>query len=124
MMVSSPILDEKDRVVGVLSGVISTEEINSIVSAIKLDYEGYSFVLNAGGFKMAGTDYRNKTELENDLRNRDARKGGRLADLALAQKRMIQGRTSLTEFYLDKTPYYLYYLNLMIRILIFLSCVE
>lgn len=110
MMVSSPILDDKNKVIGVLSGVISTEEINSIVSAVKLEYEGYCFVLNAGGFKMAGIDYRNKKELENDLRNRDAKKGGRLAELALAQKRMIQGRTALTEFHLDKVPYYLSYI--------------
>ena len=109
MVVSCPIYDEKKTVSGVLAAVTSASSLNTITSAVDLDYEGGCFIINAAGEKMSGVDYSGKKKLENDLRNPEARTGGSMEELVRVEKRMIQGKSGLAVYRQSGSDWYLSY---------------
>ncbi|MGN0729119.1 methyl-accepting chemotaxis protein [Treponema sp.] len=110
IVVSSPIYNSSNAIVGVLAAVTSAESLNTITSAVDLDYSGGCFIINAAGEKMSGVDYSGKKKLENDLRNPEARKGGSMEELVRLEKRMIQGKPGLAVYRQSGSDWYLSYM--------------
>ena len=104
------ILDNDGNPKGVLAGIVSSGILNQITQAVDLNYDGRCFIINPAGAKMSGTTYSDGQDtLENDLYNSEAAPGGSLEQLALVEKRMIQGEEGLTIFREGNKEYYISY---------------
>ena len=111
IVVSSPIMDNDGNPKGVLAGIVSSGILNQITQAVDLQYDGRCFIINPAGAKMSGVNYPDGQDtLENDLYNSEAAPGGSLEQLALVEKRMIQGQPGLTIFREGKKEYYISYM--------------
>ncbi|MFA6857835.1 MAG: methyl-accepting chemotaxis protein [Treponema sp.] len=104
IVVSCPIYNNEGKIAGVLSGVTSARKLNDILSSVRLDYEGSSFIINKTGQKMAGIDYTKATVLDNDLEKKDT---ASLSGLITAEKQMIAEKEGLCTFENNNKMYYL-----------------
>jgi len=106
---SAPLKDDKANVIGVLSGVSDASFMNKITSSIELDYEGFVFIINDAGEKMAGVDYKNKTVLENNIHDKNYAPNTPNGQFREAQIKMIQNANGFENFYINGTSYFLSY---------------
>lgn len=112
VVVSSPLYSKNGSVVGVLSGVADASFTNKITSSIELDYDGFIFIINDSGDKMAGADYKNKSELENNIHDPKYAPDSRFGQFREAQIKMIQNESGLETFFMDGKPYFLSYISI------------
>ena len=112
VVVSSPLCSKNGQVVGVLSGVADASFTNQITSSIQLDYDGFVFIINDSGDKMAGADYKNKSELENNIHDPKYAPDSRYGQFREAQIKMIQNESGLETFFMDGKPYFLSYISI------------
>ena len=112
VVVSSPLCSKNGQVVGVLSGVADATFTNQITSSIQLDYDGFVFIINDSGDKMAGADYKNKSELENNIHDPKYAPDSRYGQFREAQIKMIQNESGLETFFTDGKPYFLSYISI------------
>ena len=110
VLVSSPIYNNSGDVVGVLSAVADASFTNKITSSIKLDYDGFIFIINDGGEKMAGTDYKGATILENNIHDPKYAPEGNFGQFREAQIKMIQEEQGIEIFCMDGREYFLSYI--------------
>lgn len=104
IVVSAPLYDDSHRIVGILSGVTSASRLNEIVGGVDLDYDGYCFIINKAGAKMAGIDYTGIEKLDNDLEKTDI---AGIEGLVEVEKQMVKGGSGVKEFQQDGANYYL-----------------
>lgn len=104
IVVSAPLYDDDRNIVGILSGVTSASQLNEIVSDVDLDYEGYCFVINTAGEKMAGIDYTGIETLDNDFEKEDVKE---IEDLVRVERKMVSGGSGIDEFKQNGKNYYL-----------------
>ena len=109
VVVNSPIKNDKGEVIGVLSAVADASFMNSIVNSIDLDFDGTVFIINDAGYKMAGEDYTGKTELINNIFDKEFAPHTNLGQFRNLQIKMIQGGTNVEQFYVDGRAYFLAY---------------
>ena len=112
VVVSSPLYSKNGSVVGVLSGVADASFTNKITSSIELDYDGFIFIINDSGDKMAGADYKNKSELENNIHDPKYAPDSRFGQFREAQIKMIQNESGLETFFMDGKQYFLSYISI------------
>ncbi len=104
IVVSAPIYGADGSILGILSGVTSSSQLNDIVSNVNLEYEGYCFVINKAGDKMAGIDYTGIETLDNDLKKEDTRG---IEGLVKVEKEMVKGGKGVETFKQNGADYYL-----------------
>ena len=109
VVVNSPIRNEAGDIIGVLSGVADASFTNTIVNSIELDYDGEVFVINDAGYKMAGVDYTNKTELENNIFDKNYGPETGFGQYRALQIKMIQGGCDIERIGMNGREYYLAY---------------
>ena len=112
VLVSSPLYNDNGDVVGVLSGVADASFTNKITSSINLDYDGFIFIINDGGDKMAGVDYQGKDSLENNIHDENyapQTKFGQFRDL---QIKMINQTSGFEEFAMNGKEYFLSFISI------------
>ena len=112
VVVSCPLVDGQGGISGVLSGVADASFTNKITSSIDLDYDGFIFIINDSGDKMAGVDYKNKTSLENNIHDpayAPSTQYGQFRDL---QIKMIQNQTGLETFNMNGKSYFLSFVSI------------
>lgn len=102
--VSSPIYDFDGKIVGILTGVTSASKLNSILDQIKLDYEGFTFIINRDGQKMAGVNYEGVEKLECDFEREN--KAG-YEELIDAEREIVTGKFSHKEIEFQGKEYFL-----------------
>ena len=112
VVVSCPLYDRHGSVSGVLSGVADASFTNQITSSIELDYNGFIFIINDAGDKMAGVDYRNKTALENNIHDPKFGPNTRFGQFRDLQIKMIQNETGLETFAMDGKQYFLSFVSI------------
>ena len=112
VVVSCPLYDSHGTVEGVLSGVADASFTNQITSSIDLDYDGFIFIINDAGEKMAGVDYKGKSELENNIHDAKYAPDGRFGQFREAQIKMIQKETGLETFAMDGKQYFLSFVSI------------
>ena len=112
VVVSSPLRDEHGGVVGVLSGVADASFTNKITSSIELDYDGFIFIINDAGEKMAGVDYKGRTVLENNIHDPYYAPEGKFGQFRELQIKMIQEESGLETFFMDGKEYYLSFVTI------------
>ena len=108
--ISSPLYDQKGDVVGVLSGVADASFMNQITSSINLEYDGFIFIINDAGEKIAGVDYNGKNQLENNIHDAayaPETKNGQFREL---QIKMINNENGFETFNMDGSSYFLSYI--------------
>lgn len=112
VLVSSPLYNDKGDVIGVLSGVADATFTNQITSSIELDYEGFVFIINDSGDKMAGANYMGKEALENNIHDAayaPETKNGQFREL---QIKMINEESGFETFAMDGSEYFLSFINI------------
>ena len=112
VVISSPLYNEEGSAVGVLSGVADASFTNKITSSIQLDYEGFIFIINDAGEKMAGVDYKGWSNLENDIHDSKYKPEGPFGQFREAQIKMIQEKTGLETFFMEGKEYFLSYVSI------------
>ena len=112
VVISSPLYSNSGSVIGVLSGVADASFTNKITSSIELDYDGFIFIINDSGDKMAGADYKNKSELENNIHDPKYAPESRFGQFREVQIKMIQNESGLETFFMDGKPYFLSYISI------------
>ena len=112
VVVSAPLRDDNGGVVGVLSGVADASFTNNITSSIKLDYDGFIFIINDAGEKMAGVDYKGKSVLENNIHDPNYAPDTKFGQFRELQIKMIQEKSGLETFYMDGKEYYLSFVSI------------
>ena len=112
VVISCPLYDQRGGVIGVLSGVADASFTNAITSSIKLDYDGFIFIINDGGEKMAGVDYKGYSMLENNIFDQNyapETKNGQFREL---QIKMIQDESGFETFFMDGKEYFLSFITI------------
>lgn len=104
IVVSAPIYGADGTIQGILSGVTSSSQLNDIVSNVDLEYEGYCFVINKAGEKMAGIDYTGIEKLDNDLTKEDI---SGIEGLVKVEKEMVKGGSGVELFQQGGNNYYI-----------------
>ena len=112
VVVSSPLRDEHGGVVGVLSGVADASFTNKITSSIELDYDGFIFIINDAGEKMAGVDYKGRSQLENNLHDANYAPDTKFGQFRELQIKMIQDESGLDTFFMDGKEYFLSFISI------------
>ena len=112
VVISSPLRDDDGGIVGVLSGVADASFTNKITSSIKLDYEGFIFIINDAGEKMAGVDYKGRTALENNIHDGYYAPEGKFGQFRELQIKMIQNESGLDTFFMDGKEYFLSFVTI------------
>ncbi|WP_191015578.1 methyl-accepting chemotaxis protein [Treponema zioleckii] len=112
VVISCPLHNDSGEVIGVLSGVADASFTNKITSSIELDYDGFIFIINDAGEKMAGVDYTGYSRLENNIHDPNYAPSGRFGQFREAQIKMIQERTGLETFFMDGREYYLSFISI------------
>lgn len=107
--VSAPIYDKNNTIIGVLSAVEDASFTNEITSSIQLDYDGFCFIIDHYGQKMAGVDYKGKSKLENNISDKDYAPETPLGQFGAIQVRMIQGDSAIEDFYMNGKEYLISY---------------
>ena len=112
VVISSPLYNEHGTVVGVLSAVADASFTNKITSSIKLDYDGFIFIINDAGEKMAGVDYKGKTVLENNIHDQAYAPQTNFGQFRELQIKMIQEESGLETFFMDGNEYILSFISI------------
>lgn len=107
--INAPIYDKNKSIIGVLSAIEDASFTNEITSSIQLDYDGFCFIIDHAGQKMAGIDYKGKTQLENNLRDKEYSPDSKYGQFAAIQMRMIQGEPDIESFYMAGKEYIISY---------------
>lgn len=96
IVVSAPIRNDRGEVTGVLSGVTDASKLNEIIAAINLSYDGYGFVINGQGTKMAHKDYSLVENADNIFENQE--EGKSLEEFRAIQQEMVDGKEGYQTF--------------------------
>lgn len=112
VVVSSPIRDEQGGIIGVLSAVTDASFTNQITSSISLDYDGFIFIINDGGDKMAGVDYKGWKNLENNIHDAEYAPNTKNGQFRELQIKMINEKTGFETFYMDGQAYFLSFISI------------
>lgn len=117
--VSAPIYNDNQEIVGVLTGVTDASMLNSLVNEIKVENNGFCFVINQGGTKMTAVDYADVENSQNDIicsTGREASEGveaieadARYDGLAAVEERMITGESGVDTYSFDGKEYFIGY---------------
>lgn len=107
VVVSCPIHNDQGVITGVLCGVADASFTNQITSSIDLDYDGFIFIINDAGEKMAGIDYNTKEKLENNIHDPDFAPNTKFAQFRDMQIEMIQKDSGLETFSMNGKSYFL-----------------
>ena len=95
IVISAPIKNN-DNVVGVLSAVSDASKLNEIISSLDLANDGYGFIINKTGVKMAHKDYSLVENADNDLDN--VSNDPSLKELTSIEEKMIEGKSGLEKY--------------------------
>lgn len=66
LIVTTPIIDEHEKIVGVLGGVLTAEQFNDIVTNIQVGESGYAFGIDSTGTRVANQDLESVKNFQND----------------------------------------------------------
>lgn len=89
--VAVPIKDKDDKVSGVLFSNMSTKNLNEIVQKMKVGDNGFCFIINKDGTKVAHKNMKLVLNKDNTLKN--VEKDSTLKQLAELETKMIKGET-------------------------------
>lgn len=120
--VSAPIYSEGE-VVGILTGVTDASKISDLVNGIKVENDGYCFVINKSGVKMAAKNYEDVENAQSDIvcstgaeatEDKEAVKAdAKYDELAAVEKRMAEGKAGCETYQFGKEKQYIGYMPIL-----------
>lgn len=87
--IAVPIKNKEENVVGILQSNMSMKKLNEIVQKTKVGNNGYCFIINKEGVKVAHKDLKLVLNKDNTIKN--AKKDSSLKELAQLENKMIKG---------------------------------
>ena len=112
VVISSPLYGDDGSIIGVLSGVADAVFTNQITSSIKLEYDGFIFIINDAGEKMAGVDYHGKDTLENNIHDADYAPDTPRGQFRELQIKMINQDSGFETFAMEGFDYFLSFISI------------
>ena len=104
LIVTTPIYNAKGtEIAGVLGGVILAEEFNQIVQEMQVGENGYAYVIDSKGVRVADRDINAVIEGMNALESIEGQPG--YEDYVTALKSMMAGEAGSKEYVYDETQY-------------------
>lgn len=114
MVVTTPIYNKgANRIIGVLGGDINAEQFNQIVQDIDLGENGYAYILDANGTRIADKDINVVIEGRADVIEYEGVAG--YEDYVETQKAMIAGEQGIAEYTYEGVEYYAAYHPLSVQ---------
>lgn len=114
MVVTTPIYNKgANRIIGVLGGDINAEQFNQIVQGIDLGDNGYAYILDANGTRIADKDINVVIEGRADVIEYEGVAG--YEDYVETQKAMIAGEQGIAEYTYEGVEYYAAYHPLSVQ---------
>ncbi len=108
MVVTTPIYNaDETEIVGVLGANITAEQFNEIVQEIDLGENGYAYILDENGNRIADKDINVVIEGNNDIEKYEGKSG--YEDYVAVQKAMVNGETGVSEYTYEGVDYYVAY---------------
>lgn len=121
--VSAPIYNDSKEVIGVLTGVTDASFLNDLVNEIKVENEGYCFVINKEGTKMTSKNYEDVQNAQNDIicsKGREASEGveavkadSRYDELAEVEQKMVTRERGIDSYSFDGKKYIIGYASII-----------
>lgn len=103
IVITAPIKDDSGKIVGVLGGVITAEQFNSIVKDIKVGNTGYAYAIDESGNRIADKDIKTVQEKRNDLKKYANQ--AKYSDYLNVQKKMTKGASGFSEYFYEGDAY-------------------
>lgn len=108
MVVTTPIYNaDETEIVGVLGANVTAEQFNEIVQQIDLGENGYAYILDENGTRIADKDINVVVEGINDIEEYDGVAG--YEEYVATQKAMVAGETGVSEYSYQGVDYYVAY---------------
>jgi methyl-accepting chemotaxis protein len=107
IIATTPIIDDKGTILGVIGGVITADQLNEIVQNIDVGQGGYAYIIDGKGVRIADKDISVVAEKRLDVETFAAEPG--YEDYVNVQKLMIAGETGFSEYNYEGTDYFVSY---------------
>ncbi len=103
MIISSPIINESEEIVGVLGGVILAKQFNQIVADIQIGSTGSAYCIDANGKRIADKDTTTVENFQNDFELYEGQP--EYEDYLNIQNKMRNGESGTDRYTLEGTDY-------------------
>lgn len=108
MVITTPIYNAAGtEITGVLGGAIMAEQFNQIVQEVQLGENGYAYMLDENGKRIADRDINAVIEGKADVEEYAGQKG--YEDYVAVQKAMIEGKQGVAEYTYEGVEYFTAY---------------
>jgi methyl-accepting chemotaxis protein len=107
IIITTPILDSHGKILGVLGGVITSEQLNGIVQNIEVGVGSYAYIIDGSGVRIADKDISVVEEKRKDVELYANEPG--YEKYVEVQKVMMAGETGYSEYKYDNTDYFVAY---------------
>lgn len=110
IVITAPIINDADQVVGVIGGIITAEEMNNIVQSIQVGENGYAYVLDSAGTRIADKDLSVVEQQRVDVEEYKSQKG--YEAYVDVQSKMINGEQGYSDYKFEGKDYYVAYTSI------------
>ena len=107
LIVTTPIVDENDKILGVLGGVITATQLNDIVQSIVVGEGGYAYIIDQNGTRIADKDIAVVAEKRIDVETFASEPG--YGEYVQVQKSMMAGEAGVGEYTYEGRDYFVSY---------------
>lgn len=102
-VVTAPIIDKNEKIVGALGGVITAEQFNDIVANIQVGEKGFAYGIDSKGTRIADRDLETVKNFQNDLEQYADKP--EYEDYLRVQNSMKNGGNGTDEYNYENTQY-------------------
>ncbi len=103
LIVTAPIIDDKEKIVGALGGVITAEQFNDIVTNIQVGDSGFAFGIDSTGTRIADRDLETVKNFQNDTEQYAGQAG--YEDYLRVLSNMENGESGTDEYTYENIKY-------------------
>lgn len=107
LIITTPIVDDKGTILGVIGGVITADNLNNIVKDIEVGQGSYAYIIDGTGVRIADKDIAVVEEKRVDVEQYATEPG--YEQYVEVQKAMMAGETGYSEYNYENTDYFVAY---------------
>lgn len=107
IIVTTPIVDKNNTIIGTIGGVITASQLNEIVQNIEVGTGGYAYIIDELGVRIADKDIAVVEEKRVDVETFAAEPG--YEKYVEVQKAMMEGKAGFSEYIYEDIEYFVSY---------------
>ncbi|WP_176494649.1 methyl-accepting chemotaxis protein [Anaerocolumna aminovalerica] len=107
IIVTTPIVDKNNTIIGTIGGVITASQLNEIVQNIEVGTGGYAYIIDELGIRIADKDIAVVEEKRVDVETFAAEPG--YEKYVEVQKAMMEGKAGFSEYIYEDIEYFVSY---------------